>query len=146
MSEITPDPVLDKLARFTPSSSAVKNAAMLFAAGRASARTSWIWKVAVAGLLLANLGWLSPLIFHADRETMPVPLPQPDSKPLDNPQAEPVPPPTDSLPPPSDDPLSYRALMSAGNPELFIHVEPLNGLMQNEKPLTPRTADRGEID
>jgi hypothetical protein len=143
---MTPDPILNKLARFTPSSSAANNAALLFAAGRASARTPWVWKAAVAGLLLANLGWLSLLMLRLNTETKPEPLPQSDPEPFIKPLSDSVPPPTISLPPPSDDPLSYRALMSAGDPELLVHVEPINGLIENDKPLTPRTANRGEID
>jgi hypothetical protein len=143
---MTPDPVLDKLVRFTPKSTALNNAALLFAAGRASARTPWVWKAAVAGLLLANMGWLSLLVLRPDVETAPKPLQQPDPIPLANPLSDPAPPLTNSSPTASDDLLSYRALMSAGEPELFVHVEPLKGLMQDEKPLTPRTAERGEID
>jgi hypothetical protein len=143
---MTPDPVLDKLARFTPSSSAVNNAALLFAAGRASARTPWAWKVAVAGLLLANLGWLSLVLFRPHAKTAPESLQQPDSKPVINLESEPMPPPTDSSPSASDDVFSYRALMSAGEAEISVHVEPLNGLIQNDKPLTPRTVQRGEND
>ena len=50
---MNPDPVA-KLAQFTPAPSA-DAAELLFAAGRASARTHWGWKVAVAALVASNV-------------------------------------------------------------------------------------------
>ena len=49
---MTPDPVFDKLARFTPSVSSLDAAEVLFRAGQASARTPWCWKIAVVGSVL----------------------------------------------------------------------------------------------
>jgi hypothetical protein len=48
-NEVTPDPVFDKLTRFTPTAASLDRDAILFAAGRASAR-SRRWP-AVAGVL-----------------------------------------------------------------------------------------------
>ena len=45
-----PDPVTDRLSRFTPHAPGLDRDAILFAAGRRSARGSWVWKAA-AGLL-----------------------------------------------------------------------------------------------
>lgn len=39
-----PDPVTDRLARFTPNPAGLDRDALLFAAGRRSARGSWLWK------------------------------------------------------------------------------------------------------
>jgi hypothetical protein len=49
-NEMTPDPVFDKLSRFSPSSGGLDRDAIVFAAGRASARSRRLWP-AVAGLL-----------------------------------------------------------------------------------------------
>jgi hypothetical protein len=143
---MTPDPLINKLARFTPTSATVDQAALLFAAGRASARTPWLWKVAVAGLLLTNLGWLSLLIFRQNITTGPTPNSQPEAVPVAIPQADPPPPATNSLPSSSDDPWSYRSLASIDDPEKIPLLEPLISHVPTQKPLTPRTAFRGEID
>ena len=56
-----PEDVIETLAAFTPSQ--VNRDEMLFAAGKASARTPRIWKIAVVLLLLSQsltlLGWLT---------------------------------------------------------------------------------------
>ena len=52
---MTPDPVYDKLAKFSPDAAAVDASVLLFEAGRASARTPWGWKAAAAALLVANV-------------------------------------------------------------------------------------------
>jgi hypothetical protein len=140
-----PDPVLDKLARFTPNAALVDNGALLFAAGRASARSHWLWKVAVVGLLLANSGWLAHFIYRQNTQTTPMHDLQNQPLPAATSQPEPVTPPTNLLPA-SDEPWSYRALLSVGDPEQFPLAEPLNGPFQAEKPLTPRMAFRGDID
>jgi len=141
-----PDPVLDKLARFTPNTTIVDNAALLFAAGRASARTPWFWKVATTALLLGNAGWLSLLIIRPSSPTAPVVVPQKESVAPVPPQAEPATDPTNITPPPSDDPWSYRALLSAGDPEKFPRTEVFNGSLPNNEPLTPRSSLRGDLD
>src|SRR5262245_13822395 len=48
-----PDPMTDRLSRFTPTAPGLDRDAILFAAGRRSARGSWLWK-ALAGLLAAT--------------------------------------------------------------------------------------------
>jgi hypothetical protein len=56
VSELNPDPVFDKLARFSPSEASLDPAEILFRAGRASAHTPRVWKIAVVGLLLTTIG------------------------------------------------------------------------------------------
>ena len=58
MSEITPDPVFDKLSRFTPSVPSLDPAEVLFCLGQASAPTHWGWKIAVSGLALVIVALL----------------------------------------------------------------------------------------
>jgi hypothetical protein len=103
---MNPDPVA-KLARFTPAPSpdAVE---LLFAAGRASARTHWLWKGAVAALVISNaaLG-----VLFALRTTDPQPAPQPI--PVVQPAPEQPATPQATTPPssaPADEPWSYRTL------------------------------------
>lgn len=72
---MTPDPVYDRLAQFTPASG-LDPAAVLFAAGRASARTPRGWKLAVAGLVLTNLAAVGAIVFLRP-EPIAVPLPAP---------------------------------------------------------------------
>lgn len=52
-NEMTPDPVFDKLARFSPNAGGLDRASVLFAAGRASARTGRVWPV-LAGILAVS--------------------------------------------------------------------------------------------
>jgi hypothetical protein len=143
---MTNDPLLDKLARFTPNAASVDNAALLFATGRASARTPWVWKVAVAGLLLANAGWLSVLAFGPKQEGVPISVPPITPAAPATPQTEPDSLPSSNPPPLSDDPWSYRALHSIDDPEKLPHSGPLQNEITTDKHLTPRTAHRGEID
>jgi hypothetical protein len=106
---MNPDPVA-KLARFTPAPSP-DAADLLFAAGRASARTHWLWKVAVAALVASNaaLGTLLAL-----RTTDPPPTPQPVL--IVQPAPEPPAPPQASAPPssaPAEEAWSYRTLRAS---------------------------------
>jgi len=140
-----PDSMLDKLARFTPHGTGGDQAALLFAAGHASARTPWGWKVAVAGLLLANLGWLSLLIFHPIAEIPPTTPPQPELIPAARPLPEPLLPPASNPPPIGDDLWSYRTLLSAGDLEQFPRTIPLRDPIQTDAPLTPLAGHRGEF-
>src|SRR4051812_29019628 len=48
-----PDPMTDRLSRFTPTAGGLDRDALLFAAGRRSARGSRLWPV-LAGLLLVS--------------------------------------------------------------------------------------------
>jgi hypothetical protein len=140
-----PDPILDKLARFTPHSTAADQAALLFAAGQASTRTPWGWKVAVVGLMLANLGWLSLLTFQPSAETTPNTPPQPELTPATPPHTELLQPPASNPPPIGDDLWSYRALLSAGDLEQFPRTIPLRDPIQTDAPLTPLAGHRGEF-
>jgi len=142
MSEMIPDPILDKLARFTPHGTAGEQAGLLFTAGLASARTHWGWKIAVVGLLLANLGWLSLLTFHPSAETPPNTPPQSELTPA---HTEHLQPPASNPAPTGDDLWSYRVLLSAGDLEQFPKVEPLRHPIQTDNPLTPLAGHRGEL-
>jgi hypothetical protein len=50
-----PDPVTDRLARFTPNAAGLDRDALLFAAGRQSARGSRLWPAAVALLAISQV-------------------------------------------------------------------------------------------
>jgi len=50
-----PDPVTDRLTRFTPNASGLDRDALLFAAGRRSARGSRLWPVAAALLAISQV-------------------------------------------------------------------------------------------
>jgi hypothetical protein len=56
--DLNRDPLLQKLARLTPSSSAIDRDALLFAAGRASAPRTNGWKILVVGLALSQAATL----------------------------------------------------------------------------------------
>lgn len=135
---MTPDPVA-KLAKFTPT--ALDPAELLFAAGRASARTHWLWKFAVALLVASNaaLGaWLalrSPTVLVVEPVTVPV-VP-PVSEP---PAAQTVPPTSGTV----DDPSSYRVLR-AGDLEHLPRVEAFTSAAPRE-PLTALSGRRGELE
>jgi hypothetical protein len=137
---MNPDPVA-KLAKFTPASG-VDAAELLFAAGRASARTFWGWKVAVAGLLLSNLA-LGAFIAFRSHELPPAPPPTPPATPA---QPEPAAAPQPPQPPPSavEEPWSYRTLMS-GNLEQLPRPQPVPNLAPRE-PLTVLSGRSGELD
>jgi len=55
LEDLTRDPLLQNLARFTPASAGIDRYAMLFAAGRASAPKAYGWKLAAAALALAQV-------------------------------------------------------------------------------------------
>ena len=88
----------ERLARFTPASGALDRDALLFAAGRQSARPSRLWPV-VAGLLaVAQAGTLVAL------------WPRESPAPVATPPAPPAAPPTESLfPPASPEPRLWSA-------------------------------------
>jgi hypothetical protein len=142
MSEMSNDPVT-KLGKFTPATS-LDPAELLFAAGRASARTPWGWKAAVAGLLLTNTLTLTLLALRPQAHvTQPEPPPAPVVPPAQQPG-----PPQPSLPadPIFDEPWSYGALSAVGDPDRFPKSEPIAGAQRPEAPLTVLSARRGEID
>jgi len=78
-----PEPVTDSLARFTPSAPGLDRDAILFAAGRRTARGSWVWK-AVAGLLAASQAvtlvilWPTPSPPRVPIVPAPAAVPQPE--------------------------------------------------------------------
>ena len=136
------DPVA-KLAKFTPVT-ALDPAEVLFAAGRASARTAWGWKAAVGVLLLTNAAAVGLFAFHS---RAPVPQPEPQPAPVVAPLPQPEPP--QSGPPNSTvttDPWSYAALAAVGDPDRFPKSEPIAGEHRPLAPLTVLSARRGEID
>jgi hypothetical protein len=136
------DPVA-KLAKFTPAN-ALDPAELLFAAGRASARTAWGWKAAVGVLLLTNTIAVGLFAFHSPA---PVPQPEPQPAPVVPPQPQPEPP--QSGPPKgavTSDPWSYQALAAVGDPDRFPKSEPIAGEHRPLAPLTVLSARRGEID
>jgi hypothetical protein len=136
---MNPDPV-EKLAKFTPATS-TDAAELLFAAGRASARAHWLWKIVVAALVASNVACGVLLAFRTTdppHATAPPPL-----------AVQPVlEPPTLQLPPPSsapvDDPSSYRILRASDlecmpRAESFLTASP-------RKTLTVLSGRRGELD
>ncbi|MBX9584694.1 MAG: hypothetical protein K2X87_30695 [Gemmataceae bacterium] len=58
---MTPEPDLGPLAAFTPASG-LDPAEVLFRAGRATARTPRVWKLAVAGLVALNVATAAALL------------------------------------------------------------------------------------
>ncbi len=137
MSEVNPDPIA-KLAKFTPAASA-DTADLLFAAGRASARTHWGWKAAVAVLAISTVT-LGGFLAFGPRDVPPA-----ASTPVlvVQPQPEPVPVPPASAP--VDDPWSYRTLR-ATDMERSPNTEPVANLTPPREPLTARSGRAGDID
>jgi hypothetical protein len=87
------DPLTDRLARFTPSGAGLDRDAVLFAAGRQSARVSRLWPAAAALLAVSQVVTLIVLWPH-DPPAPVVGAPSPPA----------VPPPPLILPPASPDP------------------------------------------
>jgi hypothetical protein len=129
------DPVLDKLAKFTPDRGIVDHAELLFAAGQASARTHWLWKAAVAALLAANVACVALLIL--DRSS---PASQPP--PAVVPSTPPSTPPADYAIP---DPWSYQTLREADLAD-FPKLARIAGDIETPEPLTVLSGRRGQID
>lgn len=129
MSELTRDAV-EKLARFTPAGG-LDAAEVMFAAGRASARTPWGWKAAVAVLLLANAGWLAGF---SHRGTKPISPELPALK------TQPTPAPIETISPRPNEslsPWSLGALQRTGDLESLPELPALANLPPSEPPLTP---------
>jgi hypothetical protein len=89
-----PDPVTDRLARFTPSAAGLDRDALLFKAGRRSARASRLWLVATTVLAVSQAATLVVLWPH-ETANRPVTSTAP-------PAAAPAP--ETGSPPPSPDP------------------------------------------
>jgi hypothetical protein len=134
---MTPDPV-EKLARFTPTGP--EHAELLFAAGRASARTPWFWKVGLVISVAANAACLATLVFRAP-EVQPVVVPQ---------QPAPVPvlvsPPNHELPVESSpDPWSYQSLHTRTDFDVFLNTQTISG-SDSGKPLSAISGRSGQLD
>jgi hypothetical protein len=140
VSEVTPDPVYDKLARFSPDSQRLDPAEILFRAGRASARTHWFWKLAVAALLLTNMAAVGLLAFRDHSgPTAPEVVTVPVVIPVVVVPVEPV-----SSPPESASPWSYGSLLRTTDPDDLPRSPALVGMTPSAPPLTPLS--RREID
>src|SRR5262249_58967092 len=59
-----PDPVTDRLARFTPAAAGLDRDALLFEAGRRSARSSRLWPLAAGLLAVSQVATLVVLLPH----------------------------------------------------------------------------------
>jgi hypothetical protein len=139
---MTPDPVLDKLARFTPDGSGIDPAELLFRAGRASARTPPVWKIAVAGLLLANVATVGFFLLRPEKPPPPPePVPVPVVVPVPVTVPSPEPPPSPAA---SPSPWSLGALLRLSDPRDLPAAQAVTDLAPAEPPLTPRS--RGEFD
>jgi len=131
------DPVIHRLARFTPDESLIDPAALLFRAGRASARTSWGWKLAVAGLLLANAVTVAILFARRDPPRPPEATPAPAMTPA--PALPPAPMPES---PPSPEPNSIAALAHSFDPD---RLPPSAGFVDPDRPATMLTVGSHDV-
>ena len=136
---MNPDPMA-KLAKFTPAGGA-DPAELLFAAGRASARTHWGWKAAVAGLFATNLALGAALALRSPGAPATPPATEPPA-PIVQPPSLPVP---QFQVAPSDEPSSYHVLMGA-DLEHLPKVEPVSDPIPDRPPLTALAGRRGELD
>jgi hypothetical protein len=142
--ELTPDPVFDKLALFSPDPAGVDAADILFRAGRASAPTPWGWKAAVAVLGLttaAAAGWAA--FGRRDDPPPPVVVPVPVAVPVLVPAPEPAPVPYPERPP---GPWSLGALIRTTDVNELPRPEPVGVALPADPPLAAFSARRGEID
>ena len=144
MSEVTPDPVFDRLARFSPDSTGLDPADVLFRAGRASARTPRGWKVAVVGLVISHVVTVLVLV-RSNHPTAPTPevAPTPVVVPLPAPRPESLPEPAPGpTSPPS--PWSYGAMLGVTDLDQLPTPSPTAGLTPDGPPLTPLSF-RGQV-
>jgi hypothetical protein len=129
MPEMTPGPELDWLTRLQPNGSVLDPADVLFHAGRASARTPRAWKLAFAGLMLANAVTVGLLLSGRDAP----PLPDAASAPVV------VPTPAPALPTgsrPGSDPDSVYSLARSFDPDA---PPPPAGFVAPDRPAAPTT-------
>jgi hypothetical protein len=137
---MTPDPVYDKLARFNPDATGLDPAEVLFRAGRASAKTPRVWKVAVAGLLLANAATAAALLFRQEKPPLPEVIPVTVVVPVIMPQTATSPPEAPSGPSPD----SIGLLTRTFDPDI---PPPPAGFAPPDRPVEILTAgSRGGID
>jgi hypothetical protein len=126
-----PDPVTDRLARFTPNASGLDREALLFAAGQQSARGSRLWQVATALLAVSQVITLIAL-WPSEPVKTPVVAPVP----ANSPPAEPITPAT----PPSSDVWTARS-----DPDVLTSPPPATGeFVTTGPPLTAGSAFRFE--
>jgi len=124
-----PDPVTDRLARFTPNASGLDRDALLFTAGQRSARGSRLWPVA-AGLLAVSQVVTLLALWPSEPGKTPVVGPGPATSPL----PEAITPAT----PPSSDVWSVRS-----NPDVLASPPPTTGeFVTTGPPLTAGSAFR----
>jgi hypothetical protein len=142
MSEVTGDPAIDKLARFTPNASSLDCAEILFRAGSASARTPRGWKVACTVLLLANLALIAERVLRdADPPVALVPGGSQRADPAVPVLPAPIP---EGIPEEHPALWSLAALHHSGDASDLPQSPTVAALSPSEPPLTPRS--RGEID
>ena len=127
---MTPDPVFDKLARFTPDSGGLDPAEVLFQAGRSSARTPIVWKLAVAVLLVSNTVFFLNRSKPAEIVLVPVPV-------VESP-APPVPAEVPSWGP--------HGLIGTFDPDRAARPEAVADLAPARAALTPLSARRADFD
>jgi hypothetical protein len=70
-----PDPVTDRLSRFTPSASGLDRDAILFAAGRRSGRINRLWPAAAVLLAISQAATLAVLWPRSPEVTVTLPTP-----------------------------------------------------------------------
>lgn len=68
---MNPDPVFDKLARFSPSSGGLDRDAILFASGRASSRSRRLWPAIAGFLAVTQAITLAALLMPRSPREMP---------------------------------------------------------------------------
>jgi hypothetical protein len=122
----------DRLGRFTPNAPGLDRDAILFAAGRRSARGAWRWKAA-AGLLAVSQAVTLVALW---------PMPTPEPAPLTVPTPPAVPMPEPELPAPSP-PRSGVWTAAAGPEVLEAPSSPSTvQFVQSDPPLTVRSGLR----
>ena len=126
-----PDPVTDRLARFTPNAAGLDRDALLFAAGRRSARGSRLWPVA-AGLLAVSQAVTLVAVWPSEPAKTPIVAPVPTN----NPPPESITPAS----PPSSDVWTARS-----DPDVMASPPPATGeFVGTGPPLTAGSAFRFE--
>ncbi|HKA07785.1 MAG TPA: hypothetical protein VKD71_11050 [Gemmataceae bacterium] len=124
-----PDPVTDRLARFTPNASGLDRDALLFAAGQRSARGSRLWPAAAALLAVSQVVTLIAL-WPSEPVQSPVVAPIPTN----SPPPEPITPAT----PPSSEVWTVRS-----DPDVLTSPAPATGeYVSTGRPLTAGSAFR----
>ena len=123
------EPLVERLSRFTPDSTGLDRDALLFAAGRASARPNRRW-LALAGTLAASQVLTLALLWPRGIAPTPVPPGRPEPPVAVTAPAPPLPSPLPEAPPAPRDPsevwaLRDRVLAAEGNLSAPAAVEPM---------------------